>query len=107
MARKISKTIEPETVETSEEILNNEIIEESVEVIEEVKPVSEPVDTKTYVGTAKTCVNIRKNADQNAEIVDVLYSGTTIPVINSKITSGFYKVKGGYVMAEFLDVKEK
>ena len=84
------------------------IPEVEIEEVVEETPVEETTtkEDENIVGVAKTCVNIRKSADSEAEIVGLLYSGLTIKVLSKKKVSGFYKVEGGYINADYLDIKE-
>ena len=85
-----------------------EVVEEKIQeelIVEETPVVKEPVK-KEYIGIAQVRVNVRESADSNSNIIKVLDQGDTIKVVEKKATKGFYPVDGGFVMKEYLDIKE-
>ena len=50
-------------------------------------------------------LNVRKDAKMTADIVKVLENGAEIEILDE--LDGFYKIKGGFVKADFVKIAEK
>jgi uncharacterized protein YgiM (DUF1202 family) len=114
---------EPETVETTEQNVdvqntevNTDVITEDVVIQNEIQNEEvneEPVKLfkKGVVKAAK--LNIRKEANKNADVLTIVSKGTGVEINLTDSTEEFYCVKVivnselavGYAMKEFIDVK--
>ena len=120
-ARKNDEVKEPEVIETTEqnedsqnEIVNDEVI--NVEPIqnENVEPEVEKEPDKFTKGTVKAGkLNVRKEANKEADVLTIISKGTGVEINLTKSTEDFYCVKvlvnaeltTGFVMKEFIQVK--
>lgn len=120
-ARKNDEVKEPEVVEITEqnddsqnEIVNDEVV--NVEPIqnENVEQEVEKELDKFTKGTVKAGkLNVRKEANKEADVLTIISKGTGVEINLTKSTEDFYCVKvlvnaeltTGYVMKEFIQVK--
>ena len=73
-------------------------------MIEEEKPVKE-VKKKHMVKVTASRLNVRANAKHNAPIVKVIEKDNIVEVDSLDQVAGFYKIKDGYIMADFVAVQ--
>ena len=120
-ARKNDEVKEPEVIETTEqnddsqnEIVNDEVV--NVEPIqnENVEQEAEKEPDKFTKGTVKAGkLNVRKEANKEADVLTIISKGTGVEINLTKSTKDFYCVKvlvnaeltTGFVMKEFIQVK--
>ena len=124
-ARKNDEVKEPEVVEITEQNNNsqNEIVNDEVVNVEPIqnenieqeveKEVEKELDKFTK-GTVKAGkLNVRKEANKEADVLTIISKGTGVEINLTKSTEDFYCVKvlvnaeltTGYVMKEFVNVK--
>lgn len=101
-----------ENLEPTEQIVENETIE-NIEVVSENEVVVEeevkPVKVETKKGRVVDCVrlNVRKNPQPNAQVVHTIPKGEVVKVYESESTSNFYKVTtrskvDGFCMKQYI-----
>ena len=114
----IDETVEQTIVEQNEEVQNVDetVVDETViEPIETGDQNEESLKATLYVqGVVKASkLNIRKEANKNADVLTVISKGTGVEINLTDSTEDFYCVKvlvnseltDGYAMKEFIDLK--
>ncbi len=103
--------------EVNNEVMDNQVTidevvaEEPVEAVENTEVVEEAVKPATTIGVVSGCgkLNVRKEADIEAEKVTVISQGTQVTVNLAESTEDFYRImtidgKVGYCMKKFITI---
>lgn len=106
----LAPIVEPEVVEEEPAVVTGPVIVNEPEPIEE-NPIT-PAPEEPIAGIVSGCVrlNVRAKPSINANVIDIIPSGSSLLIINSKSTAEWYCVdvfgKEGYCMKKFVTIKK-
>lgn len=102
--------------EVTEEVTNEETLEEEKEVEENLEEVTEEVEVTSIKTTGVVIankLNVRKDANKEADVLTIVSKGTGVKINLTESTEDFYcvdvivngELTKGYCVKEFIDVE--